>query len=604
MKIPITVLNLTRYMDILNNGIMRFRWYKWRRNMSKHNNFYHKGKKVLFTSMAVAALSVIAVSPVAAKAAEAQKEQPVKPAETKSTTNNDKDQKTDIADHTAEDDSHSLWASAWVKGSYSYDEKTKTFTIKIPEPGIFNNEYTVIGSQDQPPINPAQIAWNIDDVNTDEIETIKIDGPFNFKGDASSLFANLPNLKKIEGLNNLDTTDVTSMNQMFANDPKLTSLDLSNLDTSRVTDMMGMFTNDSSLTSLDVSSFDTSNVIDMSYMFAQVDTSNDDDKPSKDAAPKLTEIKGLEKFDTAKVKRMGNMFTNQSALTSLDISSFKTPEKPVPVKDENGKTAYSEPAETDMLKGLDSLTSLKLGKDNIIKSSGLNTKGTWNLNGKNLTSEELMRKFDGSKDAGTLTLTPASTPSTPSTPNTPSTPTTPSTPNTPSTPTTPSNTTNTGNANTTTTTGKQDTNKTDTNKPDTNKPTTDNKKPAKKAKKGVKRVVTHNAYIFNQKGKRVKGEYFVGKTITTYGTKTINGKKFYALGKNRFVKANNVTGINRKLKHNAFIYTKKANNKVKRYGHKVLKKNKTVRTYGGAVKMHNKLYYIVGKNQFVKKANF
>ena len=652
MKIPIKALNLIRYIDILNNGIMKFRWYKWRRNMSKHNNFYHKGKKVLFTSMAVAALSVIAVSPVAAKAAEAQKEQPVKPAETKSTTNNDKDQKTDIADHTAEDDSHSLWASAWVKGSYSYDEKTKTFTIKIPEPGIFNNEYTVIGSQDQPPINPAQIAWNIDDVNTDEIETIKIDGPFNFKGDASSLFANLPNLKKIEGLNNLDTTDVTSMNQMFANDPKLTSLDLSNLDTSRVTDMMGMFTNDSSLTSLDVSSFDTSNVIDMSYMFAQVDTSNDDDKPSKDAAPKLTEIKGLEKFDTAKVKRMGNMFTNQSALTSLDISSFKTPEKPVPVKDENGKTAYSEPAETDMLKGLDSLTSLKLGKDNIIKSSGLNTKGTWNLNGKNLTSEELMRKFDGSKDAGTLTLTPASTPSTPSTPNTPSTPstpstpntpstpstpstpntpstpstpstpttpstpstpstpntpstpTTPSTPNTPSTPTTPSNTTNTGNTNTNTTTDKQDTNKTDTNKPDTNKPAADNKKPAKKAKKGVKRVITHNAYIFNQKGKRVKGEYFVGKTITTYGTKTINGKKFYALGKNCFVKANNVTGINRKLKHNAFIYTKKANKKVKRYGRDVLKKNKTVRTYGGAVKMHNKLYYIVGKNQFVKKANF
>ena len=537
-----------------------------------HNNFYHKGKKVLFTSMAVAALSVIAVSPVAAKAAEAQKEQPVKPAETKSTTNNDKDQKTDIADHTAEDDSHSLWASAWVKGSYSYDEKTKTFTIKIPEPGIFNNEYTVIGSQDQPPINPAQIAWNIDDVNTDEIETIKIDGPFNFKGDASSLFANLPNLKKIEGLNNLDTTDVTSMNQMFANDPKLTSLDLSNLDTSRVTDMMGMFTNDSSLTSLDVSSFDTSNVIDMSYMFAQVDTSNDDDKPSKDAAPKLTEIKGLEKFDTAKVKRMGNMFTNQSALTSLDISSFKTPEKPVPVKDENGKTAYSEPAETDMLKGLDSLTSLKLGKDNIIKSSGLNTKGTWNLNGKNLTSDEFASQFDGKKDAGNFTLTPASTPSTPSTTTTPSNPSTPVTPSTPSTPVTPSN-------NNTTT------------KPNTN------------VKKGVKRVVTHNAYIFNQSGVRVSGEFYVGDSITTYGTKYINGKKFYDLGNDRFVKANNVTGINRKLKHNAYIYTKK-NNKVKRFGRKVLKKNRKVRTYGSAVKMHNKWYYIIGKNQFVKKANF
>ena len=538
--------------------------------------------------MAVAALSVIAVSPVAAKAAESEGEQPVKPAETKSTTNNDKGNKKDIEDHTAEDDSHSLWASAWINGSYSYEEKTKTLTIEAHT--IDNSNYT----SDTNPINPAQIAWNIDGVDTDEIQTIEFAGPVTFKGDASSLFAGLPNLEKIEGLKNLNTKDVTSMKQMFANDPKLTSLDLSQFNTSKVTDMMGMFTNDSSLTSLDVSNFDTSNVIDMSYMFAQVDASNEDDKPSKEAAPKLTEIKGLDKFVTTKVKRMDNMFTNQSALTSLDISSFKTPKESVPVKDANGKTLYSEPAETDMLKGLDSLTSLKLGKDNIIKSSGLNTKGTWNLNGKNLTSEELMRKFDGSKDAGTLSLTPASTPSTPSTPTTP---------------TTPSNTTNTGNTNTNTTTDKQDTNKTDTNKPETNKPetnkpATDNKKPAKKAKKGVKRVVTHNAYIFNQKGKRVKAEYFVGKTITTYGTKTINGKKFYALGKNRFVKANNVTGINRKLKHNAFIYTKKANNKVKRYGRDVLKKNKSVRTYGGAVKMHNKLYYIVGKNQFVKKANF
>ena len=546
-----------------------------------HNNFYHKGKKILFTSMAVAALSVIAVSPVAAKAAEAQKEQPVKPAETKSTTNNDKDQKTDIEDHTAEDDSHSLWASAWIKGSYSYDEKTKTFTIKNTgkpgEPGIFNNEYTVISGQDQPPINPAQIAWNVDDVNTDEIETIKIeDGPIIFKGDASSLFANLPNLKKIEGLNNLDTTNVTSMKQMFANDPKLTSLDLSKFDTSNVTDMMGMFTNDSSLTSLDVSKFNTSNVIDMSYMFAQVDASNEDDKPSTEAAPKLTEIKGLDKFDTTSVKRMGNMFTNQSALTSLDISSFKTPKESVPVKDADGKTLYSEPAETDMLKGLDSLTSLKLGKNNIIKSSGLNTKGTWNLNGKNLTSDEFASQFDGK--AGLYTLKPASNNVTPVTPSTPSMPTTPSTPSTPVTPSAPSTSVTPSNNNTTT-------------KPNTN------------VKKGVKRVVTHNAYIFNQSGVRVSGEFYVGDSITTYGTKYINGKKFYDLGNDRFIKANNVTGINRKLKHNAYIYTKK-NNKVKRFGRKVLKKNRKVRTYGGAVKMHNKWYYIIGKNQFVKKANF
>ena len=572
--------------------------------MSKHNNFYHKGKKILFTSMAVAALSVLATNPVAAKAAESQEEQTSKPADAKPTI------PANSGDNAGEDDSNMLLPSKWTKGSYSYDEKAKTLTIKA---GIIDNDYTA--SEDNP-INPAQIAWNIDGVDTDQIKTIKIDGAVTFKGDASSLFAGLPNLEKIEGLKNLDTKEVTNMKQMFASDPKLTSLDLSNLDTSKVTDMMGMFFDDEALSTLDVSNFKTDLVEDMSYMF-----SNDSS---------LTKIDGLKNFNTGKVTKMWEMFKGDKALTSLDISNFKMAKHDENIQDNVSDTNNTDDnkgtatpshqtytIDQDMLSGMDSLSDITLGAGNIINNSGLrgsveeslqNGKTTWFLKDskdnkdKGLSSVELMQKFDGKNDAtdyvGEYTTTKPA-PTTPNTPSTPSTPNTPSTPSTPSTPTTPSNTTNTGNTNTNTTTDKQDTNKTDTNKP-----ATDNKKPAKKTKKGVKRVVTHNAYIFNQKGKRVKGEYFVGKTITTYGTKTINGKKFYALGKNRFVKANNVTGINRKLKHNAFIYTKKANNKVKRYGRDVLKKNKTVRTYGGAVKMHNKLYYIVGKNQFVKKANF
>ena len=556
--------------------------------MSKHNNFYHKGKKILFTSMAVAALSVLATNSVAAKAAESQGEQPVKPADTKPTIT------VNSGDNAGEDDSNVLLPSKWTKDNCSYDEKTKTLTIKA---GTIDNDYKV--SEDNP-INPTQIAWNIDGVDTDQIQTIKIDGAVTFKGDASSLFAGLPNLEKIEGLKNLDAKEVTNMKQMFASDPKLTSLDLSNLDTSKVTDMMGMFFDDEALSTLDVSNFKTDLVEDMSYMF-----SNDSS---------LTKIDGLKNFNTEKVTKMWEMFKGDKALTSLDISNFKMAKHDENIQDnvsdtnntdDNKDTAkpshQTNTIDQDMLSGMDSLSDITLGAGNIINNSGLrgsveeslhNGKTTWFLKDskdKGLSSVELMQKFDGKNDATDYVGEYTTTKPAPTTPNTPSTP---------------SNTTNNSGNNTSNTTDKQNTNKTDTNKPDTTKPAADNKKPVKKAKKGVKRVVTHNAYIFNQKGKRVKAEYFVGKTITTYGTKTINGKKFYALGKNRFVKANNVTGINRKLKHNAFIYTKKANNKVKRYGRDVLKKNKSVRTYGGAIKMHNKLYYIVGKNQFVKKANF
>ena len=120
----------------------------------------------------------------------------------------------------------------------------------------------------------------------------------------------------------------------------------------------------------------------------------------------------------------------------------------------------------------------------------------------------------------------------------------------------------------------------------------------------VTRTVFHNSYVYDENGIRKTGEYFAGETVKTYGTKLIKGKKYYDLGNNDFVKTVNITGVNRKLKHNAYIYTKKANKKVKRLGRKVLKKHTKLKTYGGALKMHKKLYYIVGKNRYIKKANF
>ena len=114
------------------------------------------------------------------------------------------------------------------------------------------------------------------------------------------------------------------------------------------------------------------------------------------------------------------------------------------------------------------------------------------------------------------------------------------------------------------------------------------------------RTVFHNSYVYDENGVRKKGEYFAGETVKTYSTKLIQGKKYYDLGNNDFIKAVNITGVNRKLKHNAYIYTKKA----KRLGRKVLKKKYTIKTYGGAIKINHKLYYIVGKNRYIKKANF
>ena len=116
-------------------------------------------------------------------------------------------------------------------------------------------------------------------------------------------------LKQIEGLEYLNTQNVTDMDGMFSGCSGLTSLDVSHFDTQNVTDMGGMFSRCSGLTSLDVSHFDTQKVTDMSSMFY--------------SCSGLTSL-DVSHFDTQKVTDMHEMFWGCSGLTSLDVSHFNT----------------------------------------------------------------------------------------------------------------------------------------------------------------------------------------------------------------------------------------------------------------------------------------
>ncbi|MBR0270004.1 MAG: BspA family leucine-rich repeat surface protein [Prevotella sp.] len=81
-------------------------------------------------------------------------------------------------------------------------------------------------------------------------------------------FMGMKNLTSITGLNYLNTSNVTIMENMFGECSSLTNLDVSHFNTNKVNTMAGMFYNCSSLTSLDVSKFNTANVTNMYYMFA------------------------------------------------------------------------------------------------------------------------------------------------------------------------------------------------------------------------------------------------------------------------------------------------------------------------------------------------
>ena len=85
--------------------------------------------------------------------------------------------------------------------------------------------------------------------------------------DSSYMFAECYSLSEIDGLENLDTSNVTNMTSMFSRCYKLDVLNLSTFNTSNVTNMKFMFYMCNALRELDLSSFDTSNVTDMSCMF-------------------------------------------------------------------------------------------------------------------------------------------------------------------------------------------------------------------------------------------------------------------------------------------------------------------------------------------------
>ena len=83
----------------------------------------------------------------------------------------------------------------------------------------------------------------------------------------SSFFKELKSLTSISGLENLNTTHVTDMNEMFYNCHGLNSLDLSAFNTTKVNNMYRMFYYCFAKT-IDLSSFNTANVENMNEMFA------------------------------------------------------------------------------------------------------------------------------------------------------------------------------------------------------------------------------------------------------------------------------------------------------------------------------------------------
>ena len=188
----------------------------------------------------------------------------------------------------------------WGTSKWEYKHEGNDYVLYLHEGTLGTPEW---GSYDYQGINQLNSAFE------DQLTKIKVDRGVIANQDSQGLFMNLSKLTTIDGLENLDTSKVTNMKDMFENCRNLETLDVSHFDTSKVTDMSSMFDSCSNLSSLGVSNFDTSQVTDMSGMFAACSNLNSLD---------------LSHFDTSQVTNMAGMFVSCENLKTLDVSHLDT----------------------------------------------------------------------------------------------------------------------------------------------------------------------------------------------------------------------------------------------------------------------------------------
>ena len=182
----------------------------------------------------------------------------------------------------------------WVQ----YADGTLTFRCGYKKT-LGENEYLLNSGKELP-------KWYVNNTNTNT-NLVVFDASFANARPTScyAWFLGFNKLKQIEGIENLNTENVTNMACMFQGCSSLTSLDVTHFNTGNVTSMYHMFTLCSNLAELDVTHFNTEKVTDMFSMFSS--------------------CKGLisldvTNFNTANVKEMSYMFYNCYKLKEIYVS--------------------------------------------------------------------------------------------------------------------------------------------------------------------------------------------------------------------------------------------------------------------------------------------
>ena len=372
--------------------------------MKKPNNLTHTKGKVLFTSAAAIALSLVAANPdkvsaatqptnqAAKKTVNIAKKRVTKKAAIQPTTLTTENYSEAVPNDSSNEEENSLATDKNEVDSSSDLSATEPndTPAKIEKRDSAPAERTVSGQvhglnlsynqdTDELSINGGAMVdsngntggisqWMItgnDGTNIPLAKTkkIRITAKTQLSNEApDGLFSNFTELTEITGLNQLDTSQATSMGGMFVNCPKLTSLDLSSLDTSNVVYMDGMFSGCSSLKQINLKGFNTEKVTSMSTMFSGCSSLSTIDlssfkTPVLESIPSMFEgCTGLTEFTfpstTPKLAYTARLFYGCTNLRKLDLSYFDLV---------SSKLAKGDNCVDHMLGGLSNLSTLVLG---------------------------------------------------------------------------------------------------------------------------------------------------------------------------------------------------------------------------------------------------
>ncbi|WP_367295816.1 BspA family leucine-rich repeat surface protein [Levilactobacillus yonginensis] len=288
-------------------------------------------------------------------------------------------------------------------------------------------------------------------------------GKIVLPANANSLFASFEKVTAYEGLDNVDTSQVAMMNNLFAENLALTSIDLSSWDFSQVSNvsymfagqspailqemqlksvklgksfhaainLTGMFQNATNLTDVDFANWDLSHALNIQNMlsgtgFSTLDVSGwnvGHVTATRDAFSNMANLTAINLGDwqTGKVGNAIGMFRNDPLLTQLNLTNV------------GGQYI------TNLLDGNTGLSQLVLGPNTILTNDYGNVAlpavpvnddytGLWQSveTGATYTSDDLVASYDGATMAGTY-VWQKTTPK-PVTPVDPGTPVNPSTP--------------------------------------------------------------------------------------------------------------------------------------------------------------------------------